>query len=145
MTINFDKYAQTGKEFVNRVAFELGDESDTERAGRLLRGTLHALRHQSSPEEAMQFMSQLPMFIKALYVDGWNLGSHKHHVRHLGDFIDEVYSQNGLSDDITSESDQRKLEDIQAVIRVLEEYVSHGEVTDFRHTLPKELKVLFDR
>jgi hypothetical protein len=83
MTINFDKYAQTGKEFVKKIAFELGDEDNTSRAGALLRATLHTLRDQSSPEESLQFISQLPMFIKAIYVDGWKPGSHKNHVRHL--------------------------------------------------------------
>ncbi|RYY33003.1 DUF2267 domain-containing protein, partial [archaeon] len=67
MTMNFDQYALTGKEFLNKVAFELGDEEDTSRASRLLRATLRTLRDQSTPEESLQMISQLPMFIKALY------------------------------------------------------------------------------
>ena len=59
MTINFEKYARTGKEFVNKVAFELGDDRNTAKASRILRSTLHVLREQSTPEESVQFISQL--------------------------------------------------------------------------------------
>lgn len=141
MTINFDKHAQAGKEFLRKVAFELGDELDTSRASKLLRGTLHALRDQSSFEESMQFISQLPLFIKAIYVDGWNPGSHKHHFRHLDEFTLAVQKYGGFED---SENPLEKLHDIQAVIHVVAEYVSEGEMDDFRMTMPKELRILLE-
>lgn len=141
MTINFDKHAQAGKEFVKKVAFELGDENDTSRASKLLRATLHALREQSSFEESMQFISQLPMFIKAIYVDGWNPGSHKNHFRHLDEFTLAVQRNGGFED---CENPLEKLHDIQSVIHVVAEYVSEGEMDDFRKTLPKELRILLE-
>jgi len=85
MQINFDKYAQTGRDFVKKIATKLGDPDDLEVAGRLLRSTLHVLRDQSTPEESVQFISQLPMFVKALYVDGWKLASKKGRVRVMAD------------------------------------------------------------
>ena len=139
MTINFDKYAQAGKEFVKRVAFELGDQTDISRASRLLRATIHALRDQSSMEESMHFISQLPMFIKAIYVDGWNPGKTKNHFKYLDEFTSAV-EENGGFDNF--ENPLEKLRDIQSVIRVMAEYVSEGEMDDFRRTLPKELRIL---
>lgn len=141
MTINFDKYATTGKEFLKKVAAELGDEDDTSRASRLLRATLHALRDQSSMFESMQFISQLPMFIKAIYVDGWNPGSSKNHFRHLDEFIDAVDEYGGFE---SFQTRLEKIHDIQSVIHVIAEYVSEGELEDFRKTMPKELRILLE-
>jgi uncharacterized protein (DUF2267 family) len=144
MTLNFDKYAQSGHAFVKKIARELGDENDTSTASRILRSTLIVLRDQSTPEEAMQFISQLPMLIKALYVDGWKLSDKKSKVRHLDDFITEVHKQSQAAghDDFTSQ--EGCFLAIQAVFRVIREYVSAGEIEDLRLTLPVELRPLLD-
>jgi len=139
MTIDFGKYALTGSKFVKKVAIELGDKENTSRAGRILRAVLHVLRDQSTPQESMQFISQLPMFIKAIYVDGWRLGSDKGRVGHLDDFITAVRNE-AASDDFLNE--ESCLEAIQAVFRVIREYVSDGEIEDLRRTLPEEIRVL---
>lgn len=148
MTVNFDKYAQTGREFVSKIAFELGDESNTSKASRILRSTLHVLRAQSTPEESLQLISQLPMFIKALYVDGWKIGSSKGRVRHLDDFVAEMhkthqqaYHKDDLNDFTDKEDCTRAIE---AVFRVIKDYVSEGEIEDFRRTLPEGLRELIE-
>jgi len=139
MTIDFGKYALTGSEFVKKVAIELGDKENTSRAGRILRAVLHVLRDQSTPQESMQFISQLPMFIKAIYVDGWRLGSDKGRVWHLDDFITAVRNEAASDDFLNEESCSQA---IQAVFRVIREYVSDGEIEDLRRTLPEEIRVL---
>lgn len=141
MKINFDKYAEAGKEFVNKMAFELGDEKNTLRVGRLIRSTLHALRDQSTVEESMQFLGQLPMAIKAIYVDGWDPASRKNHFRHLDEFTAAVEKNGGFQQ---CENSLEKLHDIQSVIHVMAEYVSDGEMDDFRKTMPKELRILLN-
>lgn len=148
MTLNFDKYAQTGKEFVSRVASELGDANNTSKASRILRSTLHVLRDQSTPEESLQFISQLPMFIKAVFVDGWKIGSKKGRVRHLDDFVAEMHrshQQAYRTDDLDDFIDKEDCAHaIEAVFRVLKDYVSEGELEDFRLTLPVDLRGLVD-
>ena len=151
MTINFEKYARTGKEFVNKVAFELGDDRNTAKASRILRSTLHVLREQSTPEESVQFISQLPMAIKAIYVDGWRIGSTKGRVRHWDDFVAEMHNTHQKAyhaagaDDIDDFIDKYDcVQAVQSVFRVLKEYVSEGEVDDLLLTLPGDLRILFD-
>ncbi|MDB4438576.1 DUF2267 domain-containing protein, partial [bacterium] len=97
MTLNFDKYAQSGKAFVKKIAVELGDAGNTSTAGRILRSTLHVLRDQSTPEESLQLISQLPMLIKAIYIDGWRISGRKVKVRHLDDFVLEVQQHNRVA------------------------------------------------
>lgn len=141
MTLNFDKYAQTGKLFIKKVAIELGDEENILRASRVLRASLHVLRDQSTPEESLQFISQLPMFIKSIYVDGWSLGSKKNRVRRVDDFVAAVMGKAGEADFASPES---CLVAIKAVMRVIKEYVSEGEIEDLRRTLPENLRSLLD-
>ena len=93
MNMNFEKYARSGQDFVKKIAAELGDEKDISAAGVILRATLHVLRDQSTAEESVQFISQRPMFIKAIYIDGWEVSGKKAKVRHLDDFVEEVYKQ----------------------------------------------------
>ena len=146
MTLNFEKYAQTGHTFVKKIATELGDKNDTSTAGRILRSTLHVLRDQSSAEESMHFISQLPMFIKAIYVDGWKaFGKKKAKVRHLDDFIEEVHKQNRATGHDDFSSQEGCYLAVHAVFRVIKAYVSEGELEDLRHTLPEELKPLLDQ
>ena len=141
MTLNFDKYAQTGKIFVKRIAQELGNEEDLARAARILRATLHVLRNQSTPEESVQFISQLPMFIKAIYVDGWVLGSKKNRVRHVEDFVAAVSDQVGAE---AFKDPEDCLVAIKDVLRVVREHVSDGEINDIKCTMPAGLRSLLD-
>lgn len=145
MTLNFDKYAQSGHTFVKKIAAELGDEKETSTAGRILRATLNILRDHSTPEESVQFISQLPMFIKAIYVDGWKVSGKKHKSRHLDDFIEEVHKRCRAAghDDFTSQEGCYLA--VHAVFRVIKEYVSEGEIEDLRRTLPEELQALLDQ
>lgn len=142
--MNFTKYAQTGEAFVKEVAKELGYPKDTNKAGRVLRSTLHVLRNQSSPDESMQFISQLPMLIKAVYVDGWGMHKKGNRVRHLEDFVARVREEGGnlASEDFPSE--EQALAAIKAVFRVIKAHVSEGEIEDLRRTLPESLRPLLD-
>jgi uncharacterized protein (DUF2267 family) len=84
----------------------------------------------------MQFPSQLSLFIKAICVDGRN------HFRHLGGFIMAVQRAGRFG---VYENPPEKLHDVQSLMRVLAEYVSEGEMDDFRQTMPKELRILLIR
>jgi uncharacterized protein (DUF2267 family) len=89
----------------------------------------------------MQFLSQLPLFIKAIYVDGWNPATRKNHVRHLDDFVMAVQRAGGFG---ASENPLEMLHDVQSVIHVMAEYVSEGEMDDFRKTMPEGLRILLE-
>ena len=139
MTLHFEKHAQTATAFVKKIAVEIGDPEDTSKANRILRSTLHVLRDQSTPEESVQFISQLPMFIKAIYVDGWKLGSNKGRVHRLDDFVAAV----GEASSDFSNPESCFLA-IQAVFRVIREYVSEGEIEDMKRTLPEDMRGLLE-
>lgn len=73
MALNFNQYATEGNTFLNDYAKQLSLGDDTEKAGRIFTSIMHALRTIIPVEESLQFMAQLPMFLKAAYVNGWTI------------------------------------------------------------------------
>ena len=64
MSLDFEKYAVKGNEFVRLVAEELDVSLD--KAGRIIRAVFHALRNRRSHEESFQLLVQLPMSLKGV-------------------------------------------------------------------------------
>jgi uncharacterized protein (DUF2267 family) len=141
--INFEKHAAKGNEFLHKLAIRLGDEENRERAGRVLRSVFRVLRNRLTIEESFQLMSQLPMAVKAVYVDGWRPIHEFNRVKTLQEFGQAVMQEDGLSawKDFSGVSDATDA--IEAVVKTIAGYVSAGELHDVIAILPKELKVHF--
>ena len=143
MTLNFEKYAAKGNEFVNKVAIRLGDAENRDRAGRVVRAVLHALRNRITLEESLQLLSQLPMAIKSIYVDGWKLHHDIPRIKTIEDLCEEVMKEDGLAvwRDFSSVDEARVA--IEAVMKTLADYVTAGELHDVINLMPKEIKQHF--
>ena len=140
MALNFNQYAADANSFMKEYAEKLNIE-DKDKAGRILSAILHGLREVISTEESLQFIAQLPMFLKAVYVNGWS--SHKkQRVKSLIEFIDLINRFDGVTAVNDFESDKKTIKYIKTTFLVLRKYISHGELEDIRTELPKELKSL---
>jgi len=122
--MNFQKYVEKGEVFLKQVAEELGCPDNLHRAGRVTRSTFHVLRDQSTPEESMQLISQLPMVLKAIYVDSWSIGKKRNRFRHVDDFLARFQEIN--KGDEHTETNEGALFAVKAVIRVMKNQVSAG-------------------
>lgn len=143
MAMNFNQYATEGNAFLNDYAREMDLEADPAKAARILTAILHALRELLTPEESVQLIAQLPMFLKAVYVNGWSLKKQKHKVKKLNEFIALVRAKVGSSGDVDFDySDDVAEQYIDATLIYLRKYVSEGEMEDIRGILPKDLKSL---
>ena len=75
MTANYEHSinhsAQLTREWVVELS-RLLDWDDRQRAWRLLRATLQALRDWLEVNEAVQLGAQLPTMIRGLYYEGWH-------------------------------------------------------------------------
>lgn len=144
MALNFNQYAADGNTFMKEYADELGLTKDLDRAGRILTVILHGLREMVSTEESLQFIAQLPMFLKAVYVNGWTLKSNKGKIKNVDDFIDLLRSISGVTALADFKSDGIAEDDIYSTFYMLSKYVSRGQMDDMQSQLPKKLKKLFD-
>ena len=140
MALNFNQFAADANSFMKEYAEKLNTE-DKDKAGRILSAILHGLREVISTEESLQLIAQLPMFLKAVYVNGWS--SHKkQQIKSMVEFIDLINSFDGVTSINDFESDKKTIKYIKTTFLVLRKYISHGELKDIRTELPKELKSL---
>jgi len=140
MALNFNQYATDANSFIKEYAEKLEIE-DHNKAGRILSAILHGLREVISTEESLQFIAQLPMFLKAVYVNGWS-GHKKQRVKSMIEFIDLINRLDGVTSEYDFGSDEETIKYIKTTFLVLRKYVSLGELRDVRTELPKELKSL---
>lgn len=141
MGLNFNQFAKEANSFLKAYAKQMNLNNDIEKAGRILSATLHGLRDLISTEESLQLIAQFPMFLKAVYVNGWSLKK-KRKVKNLIDFIDLVRRYDGNTSIHDFESDEKAENYIKTTFIVLRKYVSLGELEDIRTELPKDLKFI---
>lgn len=141
MALNFNQYATQGNTFLKNYAKEMNLGADTDKAGRVFTAIMHALRDIIPPEESLQLIAQLPMFIKAVYVNGWNIKKNKPKIKHMAEFIDLVRQHDGPAavNDFEYSDEVAELY-IDTTFIYLRKYVSLGEMEDIRDGLPKDLK-----
>ncbi len=142
MGINFNKYAEEGNSFINRLAKSLGHPEETSRTAIILRAVLHALRERITIPESFNLIAQLPMFMKAIYVEGWKY-SEQPQKFNKKEFLEEIkrhQDQLGENEFPWEESTESI---VKTVINELKTFVSKGEIEDILAQLPDEFKELF--
>ena len=137
MTLDFEKYAMKGNEFVNHLKENL-ESKDRSHAARILRSTFRALRNHISFEESLQLLSQLPMAIKCVYIDGWKKGSHKK-IKTVDDLLIEIIQEEGDAAWRDFGSREDILDGVRAVLNTMRVYVSEGEMNQALKTLPEKV------
>lgn len=142
MLFNFEEHVQKAREFLLEVCDELETPYDEEHAGRVLVAVLHSLRDMLIPQESLHLISQLPLYIQAVYVHTWHIPDKPKRLKTLDDFLLNVKEQAGS----TAERDFGKLgntrREVEAVFRVLKRHVSEGELKDVRGQLPQGIAEL---
>ena len=143
MALNFNKYAQEANEFMNKLADSLGHPQETARAGIVLRAVMHTLRDRITISESFDVMAQLPMFLKAVYVENWKYLESPKDFKTIDEFKDEVkrlqdqYGEQEFSWD-------RHTEDIIAIVfEEISNYLTEGQTRHILDQLPKEIEILY--
>ena len=132
----FDTTVHKTHAWLHDIMQELGWE-DRHKAYLALRTTLHALRDRLSVEDTAQLGAQLPMLIRGLYYEGWNPTGKPEKVRHKTAFLAPI--RDHFRDDWQVDPE----EVARAVLKVLTQHVSEGEIADIKHCLPAELRALW--
>ena len=114
------------------------DWDSHERAYHALRAVLHALRDRLSTEEVADLAAQLPMLVRGFYYAGWSPGRQKTWDRHKAQFLAHI--DEAFGDNLAVNAEQVA----RAVFRVISKHVSGGEIADIKHTLPPEIRELWE-
>lgn len=142
MTLDFNKYAMKGNEFLHQLENNLGN-NDRAHAARILRSTFRVLRNHLTFEESLQLLSQLPMAIKGVYVDGWKKGQHMN-IKTVDDFLLEIIQEEGTGAWRDFSSTEEIIDCVRAVIDTMRLYVSAEEIDQALGTLPGRIQEIFE-
>lgn len=144
MSLDVEKYAMKGDEFINLLAKKLGDESDRAKASRILRSTFRVLRNHLTVEESVHLLSQFPIALKSVYVEGWKPGyARTLRIRTLERFAAEILKADEKAAWRDFSNIQEVIFSVKAVIETMSMYVSPRELDEAFGTLSGELKVVF--
>jgi uncharacterized protein (DUF2267 family) len=130
----FDETVQKTNTWLKYVANALG--SDRRQAYRALRAVLHCLRDRLPVNEAAHLADQLPMLVRGIYYEGWHPAGKPIKIRSRDEFLDAVAA--GVSG---SEIDADGA--VRAVLEVLQDHVTAGEIEDVIQVLPRGIRVLW--
>ena len=144
MAINTGKYVEEMNYFLNQVARELGTPNDLDHAGRLIVAVLHTLRDRITIDESMHLISQLPMILKGVYVDGWDISREINRTKTLDEFLDDVRAHIPRSAPRDLGDNQQAKDNVRAVLLITRNYISEGEMQHIREQLPEPIAALFD-
>ncbi|MFN3404605.1 MAG: DUF2267 domain-containing protein [Cytophagaceae bacterium] len=142
MAINFEKFAAEGNQFMNELTHKLGRPEDKAQAGIVLRAVLHTLRDCISIPQSLNLLSQLPMFLKAIYVEHWKYHEKPHRYKNLENFAKAVEEEQYIHGETRFDWDMSTIDIVRTVFDCLGKYISEGEFEDIAAELPTGLKEL---
>jgi uncharacterized protein (DUF2267 family) len=125
-------------EWLGEIREALGWE-ETGRAYLLLRTVLHAVRDVLPIAEATDLAAQLPLLLKGIYYDGWDPAATLaagHSRADLVGRVEKVFSKEPLEDPAAA---------IRAVLALLAQRVSEGEIDHVKHAMRTQLKDLWPK
>ena len=140
----FDEYLNEANRFVNELSKELGHPEEEEQTIRLLRSVLHTIRDRISVSESLDFLSQLPMILKAFYVEQWAYHEKPPlHYEDLEGFAAAVKSQQARLGEKNFDWPEPTGEIVKKVLKALRQYVTDGQAIHVLEQLPKGVRELF--
>lgn len=140
MTHQFNKFASEANKFMKEYAVDLNLGSDTDKAYRIFTAILHAFREMISIQESIQLLSQLPMFIKAVYVNRWDTKINKNKPKNMEQFLQLIKEKCGNTAEIDFPDEDIAEMYLSVTFIALRRYISFGELEDLKSNLPKDLK-----
>lgn len=110
--------------------------ADQPRALHALRAGLHAIRDRLPHNEIVDLGAQLPTLIRGIYYEGWTN-------RHTKPLRDRAAMVARVQKELGPEPKLDPVDVLRAVIHLLVEHVSEGEIRDVLATLPKPIAELW--
>ena len=131
-----DESVQQANSWINEVNDRTGWDNK-QRAYRLLRAVLHAVRDHLGPGEAAQLAAQMPVIIRGIYYDGWNPSKTPVKERSKAGFLAQV--EPAFRTDPLGDAEAA----VAAVFDVLDNRISEGEMQHVRASFSRHIRELF--
>jgi uncharacterized protein (DUF2267 family) len=140
MSFHFDKYSQEANTFVNELNHKLGHPGESEASSRLLRSVLHVMRDRITMSENLDVIAQLPMFLKAIYVEQWKYREKPLKFETMEAFCQLVKEEQSRMGERDFQWDEPTNELVLRTFVALRKYFTQGEAQHVLDQMPKEIK-----
>lgn len=144
MEKQFAEYAQRGMEFLKAVAKNLETPDDIAYADRLTSAVFSVIREIITPQESLHLISHLPMYMKAVYVNGWKMRGDVTRIKTRDEFFELLREKYPRTTGRPLGDYQSIRKDVKAVLSTLRSYISEGDLRDIQGQLPKPLADLWE-
>jgi uncharacterized protein (DUF2267 family) len=136
-----DHTVHVTNEWLRDIGQRLGDQN-RRHAYLALRGTLHALRDFLPISVSAHLSAQLPMLIRGMYFEAWDPSKTPAEDRSRDAFLGRVEQamERAMGNE---ESDLTPEQVVRAVLGVLSERVTGGEIEQVRHVLKESVRELW--
>lgn len=134
----FDAHLETANKWVDEISESLElPAPERPRALHALRAGLHAIRDRLPAAEVVDLGAQLPTLVRGFYYEGWTLANDPTRMRDRADMIARVKKELMLDPRLDP------VDVLRAVIHLLVEHVSPGEIRHIVSTLPRPIASLW--
>lgn len=161
-------YSEEARPFMDKVSASLGAAVNPYE---VTAAVLHSLRARISPTQSLLLLSEIPLFLKAIFTEGWKLHERPRNSNDFEDLLNELRERNRLATRRLSaklngvdklkeflgdvkqkyytysgkriESDLIALQSAKAIINTIAEQTNHEVIHALAYTLPRELATLF--
>ncbi|MBB6612882.1 DUF2267 domain-containing protein [Pontibacter sp. Tf4] len=125
------------------VAQELRTE-DMNKAGRITRAVLHAIRDRLPVTEAVHFAAQLPIIWKGIYFDQYDPEAVPVRIRNTEDWVNYIRNKNAFAANHDFQQDDEVIESFRGVFNGLQRCISDGQLQKVRESLNEEIQDLLE-
>ncbi len=123
-------------DWIEEVMKEM-NRDDFHKAYIALKTVLHAVRDRINPDVVMDLGAQLPMLIRGFYFEGYNLSYKPEKIRHREEFLEKLHQGRTA---LQNEDPEAVL---GAVLKVIHNRITTGEIEDVRESFPRQLESLW--
>ncbi|TVR31282.1 MAG: DUF2267 domain-containing protein [Balneolaceae bacterium] len=135
--VNLEKYCNETKSWLNDIANVMRVPDRTDWAMNVMKAVLHTIRDRTTLQEVFHLSAQLPVLVRGIYLEGYK-PTGKPIKMNAEEFMQQIKKRMAPSIDIPV------TEAVRAVITVLYERTSPGEMDDIKGLMPKDIQKLWN-
>lgn len=139
----FEQYAETGNAFIEKLGITLDTERNPQKNLRILKRVFSALRCHLPLHESVKTIEILPMAIRGLYVDGWELRNTSPRLTTVDHFAAELMGGDGGKRKVFKHYDEA-IHATLAVIEAIAHFVPREITGNNTDRLPRGLSNLYN-
>jgi uncharacterized protein (DUF2267 family) len=136
--VGFENHIVESYRWIHETALALGDGYVPSDAYHALRGVFYSLRDRMPTPEVFQFAAQMPVHIRGFFFEGYRIAN-KPNKFNAEDFLQKI------DEEMKPKQAYEPEHVFGAVMQVLYNHISEGELQDIYATMPQDIKTLWDK